>query len=82
MRRTVRRPRLTVPTNLQAVIVVDMLLCLSGAVAPMLSEELSVCRKQQMGLLACVMRFTAAHPSTAQHSTAQHGTAMKLWQRQ
>jgi len=51
IRRTVRRPRLTVPTNLQAVIVDDMLLYVSGAVAPMLSEELSVCRKQQMVLL-------------------------------
>jgi hypothetical protein len=60
IRRTVRRPRLTVPTNLQAVIVVDMLLCLGGAVAPMLSQELSVCRKQQMVLLVCVMRFTKA----------------------
>ena len=27
IRRTVRRPRLTVPTNLQAVIVVDILYC-------------------------------------------------------
>ena len=27
IRRTVRRPRLTVPTNLQAVITVDMLIC-------------------------------------------------------
>lgn len=58
IRRTVRRPRLTVPTNLQAVIMVDML-CLSGAAAPMLSE-VCVCREQWMVLLACMVVASTA----------------------
>lgn len=51
------------PTNLQAVIVVDMLLCLRGAVAPMLSEEFSM--QEPVDGIVGVMRSTIAQ---AQHS--------------
>lgn len=63
IRRTVRRPRLTVPTNLQAVIVVDMLSYVLVEPWRQCLVRWFVCRNQQMVLLVREMSFTIAQHS-------------------
>jgi hypothetical protein len=68
IRRTVRRPRLTVPTNLQAVIVVDMVVCI--AVEPW--RQCLVRKLDAADGIVIVGVCNGFRDSTS--------TAMKLWQ--